>query len=42
MTLVMGWCLDGHHDECRYQYMDWNDKFRECACECHKKGSGDA
>ena len=34
-----GWCITGHHSDCRVEYLDWNDKQRSCCCDCHNKPS---
>jgi hypothetical protein len=34
-----GWCCTGHHEHCKYGYIDWNQKEYVCDCECH---GGDA
>lgn len=28
-----GWCMTGHHKECKYQFT-----CGKCGCSCHKKG----
>lgn len=30
-----GWCLDGHHEQCRTEYMDWLNTYSRCGCDCH-------
>jgi hypothetical protein len=37
--MMMGWCMDDHHEQCRREYTDWNDKTRTCSCTCHEEGS---
>lgn len=35
-----GWCVTGHHDQCRTSYYDdWslNKGERVCSCECHSE-----
>jgi hypothetical protein len=33
----LGWCMTGHHDNCRVEYIDWNGKERRCGCLNHKE-----
>lgn len=32
-----GWCMDGHHEGCRREYVDWNNVLQTCACQCHRR-----
>jgi hypothetical protein len=37
MTSLMGWCMDGHHDECRTELIQWGGlgNYHRCGCKCH-------
>lgn len=35
--IKFGWCVTGHHGDCRRTFHDWNQKLVTCTCECHKK-----
>ena len=30
-----GWCVDGHHTQCRTEYVDQHGKKITCECACH-------
>jgi hypothetical protein len=35
-----GWCLDGHHEECRVEYttdFHGSPRTEACSCPCHEK-----
>ena len=34
---LFGWCMTGHHQECRAEYVDWNKVDVKCECTCHKE-----
>ena len=31
-----GWCLTGHHKDCRIAFFDWVNKETICECDCHE------
>lgn len=33
--MKFGWCVTGHHSDCRKMYIDWNEIKQECNCNCH-------
>ncbi len=37
MTMLMGWCMDGHHEQCRTEYITWGGTgdYHRCSCKCH-------
>jgi hypothetical protein len=33
--IKFGWCVTGHHSDCRKMYIDWQQVKQVCDCGCH-------